>query len=40
MEVKEIIEKLKYNNDGKFQEETVLEAARKKKEHFLLLLNS
>lgn len=38
MEVKEIIEKLKYNNDGKFQEETVLEARKKKEEVTEVLL--
>ena len=32
MEVKEIIENLKYNKDGKFQKETILEARTKKAE--------
>lgn len=32
MEVKEIIENLKYNKDGKFQEESILEARKRKKE--------
>lgn len=32
MEVKEIIENLKYNKEGKFQKESVLEARKKQKE--------
>ena len=39
MEVKEIIEKLKYNKDGKFQKEAILEARKKKEEVTEVLLN-
>ena len=39
MEVKEIIENLKYNKEGKFQKESVLEARKKQKETTEELLN-
>lgn len=39
IEVKEIIESLKYNKDGKFQKESVLEARKKQKEVTEELLN-
>ena len=39
MEVKEIIEDLKYNKEGKFQKESVLEARKKQKETTEELLN-
>ena len=39
MEVKEIIENLKYNKDGKFQKGSVLEAKKKQKEVTEELLN-
>ena len=39
MEIKEIIENLKYNKDGKFQKESVLEAKKKQKEITEELLN-
>ena len=32
MEVKEIVESLRYNKDGKFQKEAIIEARKKQKE--------